>query len=501
MSDPGGRGDAFCGINPEALQGTIASLKADADRLHGSASRFKSRFDGLGIDAQPLTKLVHIATWASDQLPMLRRRHHLAVLIDHGGNPFSHYPNHPEMVMVDEVEVAEGPPKASDLPTGSDSKLNADWWGSLSPGMKAEVQFLYPARIGAMDGLPAVVRDRTNRVVFDKLYGTTKAKLAKLNAQEPAKYEQGSNPFGETIETSAWQGWNEEKGRLEGQLKGMDAIHSRLGRTGTGDLPRAYLLGIDTHHLGHAIVANGDPDTADHTAVYVPGTTSKLAGAGGDIKRMESLWRTSRMMAPGQSVSTITWIGYDAPQTVFPQAASRSYADKGAPVLNHFLDGLQTAQGGPNASHSTVIGHSYGSTLVGDASKQHGNFAADDIVVAGSPGMLVGNADQLDVGTKHTWSEAAGTQYDQVPALGKVAGLGGNSVKVRTWHGIPYDAAVNVDVVPSDREFGANIMKTDSHAHGGYWDSSTHGGNWEASISLKNQAAVVTGNYDEVKRD
>lgn len=430
---------------------------------------------------------------------MLRRRHHLAVLIDQGGNPFTHYPNHPDMIMFDDAEVTEGPPKASDLPDGTDPKLNADWWGALTPGMKAELQFLYPARIGALDGLPAEVRDKVNRVVFDKLHETTQEKLAKLNAQEPVKYEQGYNPYtgtrlpGEMVESSAWQHWKEERGQLEGQVKGMDAIHSRLGRTGSGDLPRAYLLGIDTHQLGHVIIANGNPDTADHTAVFVPGTTSKLAGAGGDMTRMENLWKTSSAMAPGQNVSTITWIGYDAPQSIVPQAMSTSYADKGAPVLNHFLDGLQTAQGGSDASHATVIGHSYGSTLVGDAAKQHGRFAADDIVVAGSPGMLVGNANQLDVGAKHTWSEAASTQYDQVPAGGKLAGLGGSSVEVRTWHGIPYDATVNVDVVPSDRGFGANIMQTDSHSHGGYWDDN--------SISLRNQAAVVTGHYGKVRRD
>ncbi|WP_189795749.1 alpha/beta hydrolase [Streptomyces thermodiastaticus] len=42
-----------------------------------------------------------------------------------------------------------------------------------------------------------------------------------------------------------------------------------------------------------------------------------------------------------------------------------------------------TAQGGPEASHTTVIGHSYGSTTVGAASKAPGHLAADDIVVSG----------------------------------------------------------------------------------------------------------------------
>lgn len=85
----------------------------------------------------------------------------------------------------------------------------------------------------------------------------------------------------------------------------------------------------------------------------------------------------------------------------------------GSPKLNNFMDGLETAQGGPDNSHTTVIGHSYGSTVVGDASNK-GDLSADDIVVAGSPGMLTGDADDLDVGKDHVWSEAASDDF--VPA-------------------------------------------------------------------------------------
>lgn len=56
----------------------------------------------------------------------------------------------------------------------------------------------------------------------------------------------GSNPFGEALEASAWQDWKEQRGRLEGQLKGMDAIHSRLGRTGAA-WPAAGVPAGDRH--------------------------------------------------------------------------------------------------------------------------------------------------------------------------------------------------------------------------------------------------------------
>ncbi|MEU3409976.1 alpha/beta hydrolase [Streptomyces sp. NPDC006658] len=128
-----------------------------------------------------------------------------------------------------------------------------------------------------------------------------------------------------------------------------------------------------------------------------------------------------------------------------------------------------------------------GSTTVGAASKASGHLAADDIVVAGSPGMLVGDARDLDVGKDHVWSQAAGD--DAVPLGGKVAGLGGYKWGVETWHGLPYNAGY-VQTVPSDEAFGAHRMAVDTSGHSGYWK--------EDSTSLQNQAAVVTGRYNQV---
>jgi hypothetical protein len=234
------------------------------------------------------------------------------------------------------------------------------------------------------------------------------------------------------------------------------------------------------------ILANGDPDTADNTAVYVPGTTSRLAGAHGDIERMTRVWKEAHSMSPGTSTSTITWIGYDAPQNLITDSPRQGYAYDAAPALNDFLDGLHTVQGGADESHTTVIGHSYGTTVIGTAAKEH-HLAADDVVAAGSPGMLVGDARDLGVGRNHVWSEAADS--DPVPYIGRDF-LGGRKWSVDTWHGVPVNAGY-VAMVPSDEEFGAHRMEVDTSGHSGYWD--------EGSTSLKNQAAVVVGRYGKVK--
>ncbi|ANP55934.1 hypothetical protein AVL59_45660 [Streptomyces griseochromogenes] len=47
-----------------------------------------------------------------------------------------------------------------------------------------------------------------------------------------------------------------------------------------------------------------------------------------------------------------------------------------------------------------------------------------------------------------------------------------------------------IQTVPSDEAFGAHRMAVDTGGHSGYWD--------EDSYSLLNQAAVVSGRYDQV---
>jgi hypothetical protein len=117
-----------------------------------------------------------------------------------------------------------------------------------------------------------------------------------------------------------------------------------------------------------------------------------------------------------------------------------------------------------------VIGHSYGSTLIG-AAAQKGILNADDVVFAGSPGVLVSGADELDVHKGHVWNEEGGS--DPVPELGR-SFLGGDGT-----------------IIPSDPGFGANQMETNTHGHGGYWNPD--------SDSLLNQGLVVVGKGDDVQ--
>ena len=366
-------------------------------------------------------------------------------------------------------------------PKNESPKDNAAWWKGLTDEQRSDYLAVRPDAVGALDGLPATARDQANRTVLDEAHA--KARLdydAWLKKHpEPERFQPyidpytGSMPKGLSVESQEWKDWEEARKNARKSLDGMDAIQTRFDATGVNGLPEAYLLGFSTDGDGRAIIANGNPDTADHQAVYVPGTGSELGNIGGGIDRMTKVWHAASDEADGKSVSTITWLGYDAPDSVWKDAPFEHYAYDGAPAFDKFLDGLDTSHTGDTDPHRTVIAHSYGTTLVG-AAAQKGHVSADDLVFAGSPGVKVSDADELDVPKGHVWNEEA--DGDVVPDIGRW-GHGGDGF-----------------IIPSDPHFGANQMTTDTEGHSGYWDETSHG----PSQSLKNQALVVVGKGDDV---
>ncbi|QHY96932.1 hypothetical protein SSPS47_17640 [Streptomyces sp. S4.7] len=363
-------------------------------------------------------------------------------------------------------------------PADGTPAANAEWWKKLSPEEQAAWLALRPETVGALDGLPATVRDEANRVVLEEKQGQLRMELdsmPKPPANEWTWITAGGYPS--KVHTDEWMAWHNKYGdryeQLNKSLKGMGSIQDRFDRTGERGLPEAYLLGFSPEGNGRAIVANGNPDTADHQAVHVPGTTSNLGSIGGDIGRMENVWRVASGAENG-SVSTITWLGYDAPQDIVKDSPFSHYANDGAPAYNRFLDGLDASRTVDSDPHRTAIGHSYGTTLIGSAARQ-GDLNVDDVIFAGSPGVQVSNADQMDVPKGHVWNQEA--EGDVVPDIGRF-GHGGSD-----WNGL--------FTIPSDERFGANQLRTDTEGHSDYWK--------EGTDSLRNQGLVVAGKGDNAE--
>jgi hypothetical protein len=357
----------------------------------------------------------------------------------------------------------------------------AKWWAGLTEEQRELFTEAYPGAIGSTDGLPSKVRDEANRVELAR-------QIEAMQGQTPSAADKDKH--------------DSELARLLDIDKKLTDGQSRPPEQ------QLQLLKFGAEGEGRVILAVGNPDEAANVAVFVPGTSA--SSDNGDLKRVYNMQSAADRLTPGApgDVATILWLDYDAPDALV-NAVSRDYAAAGAPNLDSFLNGFQAQNG--DTPHVTVVGHSYGSSLIGDAARGGNGIAVDDIVALGSPGMHVDSADDLQIDPRHVWAEEA--PNDPVPELG-AAGHGG----VRfgspvdfdmTWGSHGPGISMDVDspiqfVTPTSDNFGGNRMTAtdnsptsgnfpDPSAHSSYWDLNADG---TPGVSLDNQARVIMGEYN-----
>ncbi|MFG2825376.1 alpha/beta hydrolase [Kitasatospora sp. NPDC048365] len=275
------------------------------------------------------------------------------------------------------------------------------WWNGLTPEEQHELIHNKPEQIGNLDGIPATARDEANRLTLTQRRGELQGELDRLGPEPVDKPVPGAMVYTESLEHKQWR---EKRDELNDKLKGMDAIQTRLDTGGRDGRPPAYLLGFDTNGKGHAIVAVNNPDTADNVVTYVPGTGARLGSIGGDIDRSDRMVTSTDRADPtsNKTTASITWVGYDAPQSIIPEAADDGYAKGAEDKLHNFEVGLRTTHEGEPA-RQTIIGHSYGSTTVGYAMRDKG-LPVDAVMFVGSPGTGVDNAKDLGIDPSHVYA-------------------------------------------------------------------------------------------------
>lgn len=299
-------------------------------------------------------------------------------------------------------------------------RLNA-FWESLTP-VEKDALFAYDPTIGNRDGLPAVDRDRYNRAHLPELHERAVANLADIEARHP-DWARGENIPRDRVALDdpggpgrfEYEAWVTAHDAAVESATGLETVAEQIDREGT---PR-FLLSVDGD--GRATIALNNPDSAQNVATFVPGTGSRLSGIGGDIERSERMLDAALAEDKTARTSVVTWYGYNAPQSILPDAGIDRFADDGAPRLDNFQDGLRASHDGPS-SRNVVIGHSYGSTVVGHATRSGGSLDVDALVFAGSPGVGVSRADQLALDSvdpseirNHVYATAAAA--DPVPAI------------------------------------------------------------------------------------
>jgi hypothetical protein len=319
------------------------------------------------------------------------------------------------------------------------------WWAALDPGEREWLLTVEPQWIGALDGVPAADRDSANRL----LLADRRAELDRLIAASGGR----------------------ARDRLRALRDGLDALDRRLA---AGDGPRAYLMRLDLTDEGRVVVAAGDPDRATNVLTHVPGMTAGLASFGGELSRAERVGARATELGPAAATSAVLWLDYDAPDFL-DEAATARRAEAGAPTLRRFQEGLRATHDGPDG-RQTVVGHSYGSLLVGKAATTPG-LAADDVVFVGSPGVGVESVHDLAVPAGHVWSSTARNDVIQhvVEAPGSVArDLTISAMIPGAGAALAFGPAADdlwFGHNPSDPGFGARVFAGQAGGgHSGYWD-------------------------------
>ena len=345
-------------------------------------------------------------------------------------------------------------------PSGADPDDVTGWWTALPPDQRAVAMRSYAGQLGALAGLPSAARDAANRLELARLVAALRAERELLAARALSTIPPELNRMASVRQQLAV---------AENVARELAAL-ARRGRP-------ASLLTLDLNGYGRVAIGIGDLDRARHVAVVVPGMGQDAARGVGRTVELAGRLRDEAARVSTDDTAVVAWVGYAAPgwaQVPFP---TRAWA--GGRSLAADLRALASARTatGRDRPHLTVVGHSYGSTVVGAAATTTA-LPADDLVLLGSPGVLARRAADL--------GRPPGRVYVGEAPLDPVADLG----------------AFGPD--PGDRCFGATRMRADPGPGVPVWERLTGGDHSHYfdpdSESLRNIARVVVGRGGEVTR-
>lgn len=377
---------------------------------------------------------------------------------------------------------------------GADTDAVNAWWNGLSQTQRNALMISDPDLVGNTNGIPTGDRDEANTSAV----------------QRDIEYLLGKQAAGEELGASE-QRWLENAQSIEKAVR--QASDPKWADLGVDAFVMAYqpqAFGGD----GIAAVAYGNPDTADNTAVYVPGIMQDGTQIDENGLQALNLYEETVNSMLGEdpprpgSVSTIAWIGYDSPnfnpESKLPwdlldsggdvsNTVLEANAQAGGVALSQFVDGLNSTHTGGDQPQLTVIGHSYGSTTASYAAA--GGMGADSLVLIGSPGASEGVRDVGDLNMPAGQVFVGAADNDPVSWLG-----GTDGVFPGTW-----DDSIGLGADPAQADFGATVFAVDNgqefhgsdivetglkQNHTNYFD--------DGNPALGSMADIVSGNSDAV---
>jgi hypothetical protein len=451
----------------EGIKAELATLKADADALDMEIDPVSGRVvAGAGFSGNPMELLLK-----QQQLqPRVDKLIADANLVD--------------AALADAIDMAGGNAPIPEGPHSSDPDVQAalstgvlpqdpqqfnDFWDKLTTEQK-DWLYRHDHGIGNQPGMPFVDKDRYNRLHLEDLTRSAQAEVDRLAAAHP-EWVNG-RPVTANPNPPVYRAWKDQWDKANNQLNGYRSVQSELQ---AGDGVHRYLGLLDDE--GHAAVSVGNPDTASHNATFVPGTGQDLARLQYSTEDAEAMYQAA-LRADGnlaaEDVSVTTWMGYDRPMNL-GQAGYPGFATDGGAGLAAFQDGIRASHEGTRSAN-TVVGHSYGSTVVGAAASGGNELPVDNVIAVGSPGMLVDHAGDLDLDAgADVYSMRA--RFDPINiATGLTLGPSPTTENF---------GAIRLEAAPGPNT-GPPILDLPSvQAHSSYWD--------QGNPALLNMGAIIAG--------
>ena len=353
----------------------------------------------------------------------------------------------------------QAPPETGPkIPDGKPPEDVKKWWDSLSQTDRDRLVREQPDRLGNLNGIPVADRSRANIEVMNR-------DIARVeNATEAIPYDQ--------------------------MVRYYNALKVREGLAAQNEKTKAetflYVYEPEAFNgQGRAAVAVGNPDTADNTAVVVPGTGNSVESGWLSSDDPARVFDQTSKADPTKSTAVVAWMGYNAPDSLIdPQVGQPGNARQGGELMAADINALEATNTGD--SHVTVIGHSYGSTTVADAAAGYG-MRVDDIVLIGSPGTdLAKSAADFNL-------PEGGHVYVGAASTDPVTHLGGAQA---TLPGTDFTVALGND--PAAEDFGSTRFKAEVPGLTAPWsDHSSY--LVPGSESLYSIATIASGNGERLE--
>ncbi|NGN68066.1 hypothetical protein G5C51_29720 [Streptomyces sp. A7024] len=312
------------------------------------------------------------------------------------------------------------------------------YFAGLNAASQRHLADRYPLVVGNLNGAPAEIRYRANRVALRQAIDVERRWL-------------------KTADASAW-----------GARNGRRKVHRYESLLSSN----RHILGFDPSGDGRAIEVIGDLDTAERIEIVVPGADNGLLNFERTVGAVtapagmaRNLYNEIRAQDPGAKVAVIAWADYQTPARIGIGALTGALADRGAVRLRAFIRAL------PERARASVFCHSYGTVVCGRAAQQlPAERRLSNLTVMGSPGMRTDSAAEL--AADRVWATRVGDDWVGELPFVEFAGFG---------HGAD----------PTGPGFGARVFGAEgAHGHTGYFA--------EGTDSLRNMARIALGNYTSV---